>query len=72
MPLPPPLLLLAGREIEQPTVVDPVSFMVWKDEAFELWQSSACLRPLFDYSSCTRIDCNYPVLACRFISTCRP
>jgi methylenetetrahydrofolate reductase (NADPH) len=32
-------LLLAGREIEQPTVVDPVSFMVWKDEAFELWGS---------------------------------
>lgn len=29
----------AGREIEQPTVVDPVSFMVWKDEAFDLWMS---------------------------------
>eukprot|EP00878_Enallax_costatus_P001814 GHUV01001972.1.p1 GENE.GHUV01001972.1~~GHUV01001972.1.p1 ORF type:complete len:597 (+),score=135.37 GHUV01001972.1:253-2043(+) len=28
-----------GREIEQPTVVDPVSFMVWKDEAFDLWNS---------------------------------
>ncbi|WIA22217.1 hypothetical protein OEZ85_004547 [Tetradesmus obliquus] len=28
-----------GREIEQPTVVDPVSFMVWKDEAFDLWGS---------------------------------
>lgn len=27
-----------GREIIQPTVVDPVSFKVWKDEAFELWQ----------------------------------
>lgn len=28
-----------GREILQPTVVDPVSFMVWKDEAFDLWTS---------------------------------
>jgi len=26
-----------GREIVQPTVVDPASFMVWKDEAFALW-----------------------------------
>lgn len=26
-----------SKEIIQPTVVDPVSFMVWKDEAFELW-----------------------------------
>jgi hypothetical protein len=28
-----------GREIVQPTVVDPVSFAAWKDEAFELWIS---------------------------------
>jgi methylenetetrahydrofolate reductase (NADPH) len=26
-----------GREIIQPTVVDPESFLVWKDEAFALW-----------------------------------
>lgn len=26
-----------AKEIIQPTVVDPASFMVWKDEAFELW-----------------------------------
>jgi methylenetetrahydrofolate reductase (NADPH) len=26
-----------GKEIIQPTVVDPASFMVWKDEAFEIW-----------------------------------
>ncbi|CAF1900997.1 unnamed protein product [Rotaria magnacalcarata] len=26
-----------GKEIIQPTVVDPVSFMIWKDEAFSLW-----------------------------------
>ncbi|KAL8482647.1 hypothetical protein ACS0TY_025622 [Phlomoides rotata] len=26
-----------AKEIIQPTVVDPASFMIWKDEAFELW-----------------------------------
>ncbi|KAL8198291.1 UNVERIFIED_CONTAM: hypothetical protein K2H54_003646 [Gekko kuhli] len=29
--------IFSGREIVQPTVVDPVSFMYWKDEAFALW-----------------------------------
>ncbi|CAF0895384.1 unnamed protein product [Adineta steineri] len=29
--------VFTGREIVQPTVVDPVSFMIWKDEAFSLW-----------------------------------
>ena len=28
-----------GREVLQPTVVDPISFRVWKDEAFRLWLS---------------------------------
>ncbi|XP_054160886.1 methylenetetrahydrofolate reductase (NADPH)-like [Oppia nitens] len=28
-----------GNEIIQPTVVDPISFNVWKDEAFSLWQT---------------------------------
>eukprot|EP00939_MAST-03C_sp_MAST-3C-sp1_P001485 g1485.t1 len=28
-----------GREVVQPTVVDPSSFRAWKDEAFELWLS---------------------------------
>lgn len=27
----------SGKEVVQPTVVDPLSFMVWKDEAFDLW-----------------------------------
>ncbi|KAJ1993583.1 methylenetetrahydrofolate reductase (NAD(P)H) met13 [Dimargaris cristalligena] len=27
-----------GQEIKQPTIVDAVSFMAWKDEAFGLWQ----------------------------------
>lgn len=26
-----------GKEIYQPTVVDPISFESWKDEAFDLW-----------------------------------
>jgi len=26
-----------GKQIIQPTVVDPVSFHAWKDEAFSLW-----------------------------------
>lgn len=26
-----------AKEIIQPTVVDPTSFLVWKDEAFEIW-----------------------------------
>ncbi|XP_062449091.1 methylenetetrahydrofolate reductase (NADPH) [Rhea pennata] len=29
--------IFPGREIIQPTVVDPVSFLFWKDEAFALW-----------------------------------
>uniref|UniRef100_W5L444 Methylenetetrahydrofolate reductase (NADPH) n=1 Tax=Astyanax mexicanus TaxID=7994 RepID=W5L444_ASTMX len=29
--------IFPGKEIVQPTVVDPVSFMYWKDEAFALW-----------------------------------
>ncbi|MFN3503867.1 MAG: SAM-binding domain-containing protein, partial [Allorhizobium sp.] len=28
-----------GREVIQPTVVDPASFKVWRGEAFELWLS---------------------------------
>lgn len=28
-----------GIEVLQPTVVDPASFVVWKDEAFELWHT---------------------------------
>jgi methylenetetrahydrofolate reductase (NADPH) len=29
-----------GKEIVQPTVVDPESFRVWKDEAFALWKTN--------------------------------
>ena len=38
--------VFAGSEIKQPTVVDPASFVVWKDEAFALWLSAwASLYP---------------------------
>lgn len=40
-----------GKEILQPTVVDPASFMVWKDEAFEIWTRSwGCIYPETDPS----------------------
>lgn len=32
-----------GREVIQPTVVDPHSFKVWKDEAFGLWDEWSSL-----------------------------
>ncbi|KAL5549745.1 hypothetical protein UlMin_004976 [Ulmus minor] len=39
------------REIIQPTVVDPASFLVWKDEAFEIWSRGwASLYPEDDPS----------------------
>ena len=31
-----------GREVLQPTVVDPDAFLEWKTEAFELWLSKWC------------------------------
>ncbi|KAI4322040.1 hypothetical protein L6164_021765 [Bauhinia variegata] len=40
-----------AKEIIQPTIVDPVSFAVWKDEAFEIWSKGwACLYPEGDAS----------------------
>jgi len=29
--------IFPGKQVVQPTIVDPVSFKVWKDEAFCLW-----------------------------------
>ncbi|XP_047325264.1 probable methylenetetrahydrofolate reductase [Impatiens glandulifera] len=41
-----------AKEIIQPTVVDPASFVVWKDEAFEIWSRGwAKLYPEEDDSS---------------------
>jgi methylenetetrahydrofolate reductase (NADPH) len=34
-----------GQEIQQPTVVDETSFMVWKDEAFALWGQFEAVLP---------------------------
>ncbi|KAL0551444.1 hypothetical protein IC582_010532 [Cucumis melo] len=40
-----------AKEIIQPTVVDPASFLVWKDEAFEIWSRGwAALYPEGDWS----------------------
>ncbi|KAJ7980612.1 Methylenetetrahydrofolate reductase [Quillaja saponaria] len=40
-----------AKEIIQPTVVDSASFMVWKDEAFEIWSKGwASLYPEDDVS----------------------
>lgn len=40
-----------GKEIIQPTVVDPASFVVWKDEAFEIWSRGwGCRYPEGDPS----------------------
>ena len=40
-----------AKEIVQPTVVDPASFLVWKDEAFEIWSRGwASLYPEGDPS----------------------
>ena len=34
-----------GQEIMQPTIVEGISFMAWKDEAFELWRQWGLLYP---------------------------
>ena len=41
-----------GLEVRQPTVVDPRSFEVWKDEAFDLWLTS--WAAVYDESSESR------------------
>jgi len=38
-----------NKEILQPTVVDPASFLVWKDEAFSLWLQ--VWAPIYDEES---------------------
>ncbi|KAJ9087263.1 methylenetetrahydrofolate reductase (NAD(P)H) met13 [Entomophthora muscae] len=38
--------IFPGKEVVQPTIVEAVSFMAWKDEAFELWsQWSSVYEP---------------------------
>jgi len=41
-----------GKEIQQPTVVDTESFLVWKDEAFALWKSQ--WAALYDVGTTSR------------------
>ncbi|CAI9719871.1 methylenetetrahydrofolate reductase-like [Octopus vulgaris] len=38
-----------GMEIIQPTVVDPIAFKIWKEEAFSLWKTN--WRDLYDPNS---------------------
>jgi methylenetetrahydrofolate reductase (NADPH) len=38
-----------GKEVQQPTVVDPRAFMVWKEEAFSLWTTQ--WSPIYDDDS---------------------
>jgi methylenetetrahydrofolate reductase (NADPH) len=34
-----------GKEIIQPTVIEKVSFLAWRDEAFEIWREWEHLYP---------------------------
>jgi len=31
--------IFPGKQVIQPTIIDPVSFQVWKDEAYQIWIS---------------------------------
>uniref|UniRef100_T1J9I4 methylenetetrahydrofolate reductase (NADPH) n=1 Tax=Strigamia maritima TaxID=126957 RepID=T1J9I4_STRMM len=66
-----------GKEIIQPTVVDPVSFKAWKDEAFALWkeqwgklydddsQSRRIINHIHDtYCLVNLVDNDYPKESC--------
>lgn len=66
-----------GKEIIQPTVVDPTSFMFWKDEAFSLWterwgnlyETNSNSRKLIEhiannYVLVNLVDNNYPEENC--------
>uniref|UniRef100_A0A1I7WPC6 SCP domain-containing protein n=1 Tax=Heterorhabditis bacteriophora TaxID=37862 RepID=A0A1I7WPC6_HETBA len=53
-----------GAEIAQPTVVDPLSFRAWKDEAYDMWIKNwfVCLtfRNGMALSERFTIACRYP------------
>ncbi|XP_045163409.2 methylenetetrahydrofolate reductase (NADPH)-like [Mercenaria mercenaria] len=66
-----------GKEIIQPTVVDPIAFTVWKDEAFALWiknwgnlypeasRSRAIIENIHDnYSLVNLVDHEFPKESC--------
>lgn len=51
-----------GKEIVQPTVVDPSSFAIWKDEAFEIWSRGwAKLYPEADPSRKVLEEVSLPI-----------
>jgi len=66
-----------GKEIIQPTVVDPISFRAWKDEAFGLWreqwrklyepgsQSYDVIEDILDrYYLVNLVDNDFPIQSC--------
>jgi methylenetetrahydrofolate reductase (NADPH) len=68
-----------GKEIIQPTVVDPISFLSWKDEAFNIWierwgnlyQPESESRKIIDlvantYLLVNLVDNDYPRENCLF------
>jgi len=68
-----------GKEIVQPTVVDPIAFNSWKDEAFALWteqwgklypkdsQSYKIIENIHDtYYLVNLVDNNFPSQTCLF------
>lgn len=71
--------IFPGKEIVQPTVVDPVAFKSWKDEAFGLWiddwgklysegsQSCAVIQHIVDhYCIVNLVDNDFPRETCLF------
>ncbi len=58
-----------GKEVIQPTVVDPVSFIVWKDEAFQAWEADrASLYPEGDESKKILLEVSPNRNSCLIIS----
>ncbi len=58
-----------GKEVIQPTVVDPVSFIVWKDEAFQAWEEGwASLYPEGDESKKILLEVSPNRNSCLIIS----
>jgi hypothetical protein len=58
-----------AKEVIQPTVVDPASFMVWKDEAFQAWEQEwASLYPDGDPSRKILEEVIYPCFPTHILS----
>eukprot|EP00249_Psilotum_nudum_P004775 c18272_g1_i2 orf=659-1780(-) len=60
-----------AKEVVQPTVVDPVSFMVWKDEAFQAWEDEwASLYPDGDPSRKILLEIKYSYFLVSLVDNC--